>query len=160
MVENEIVLKSSCLERTGLAQKLAWKIGKIKHEPSEDNKDNREDILSGYNLLMEEPIKGIGPVYAVTLLFFISNGAIPIYDRFAEVAINSLFDGKYPCQGDSSKLAPFFIERYIEDYKPRIDCLYRKVFPKDKKINYLTDNGRMLDRALWVYGHGYKKSCL
>lgn len=98
-------------------------------------------------------IRRLGPVYIFTLLYFLSKGAYPIYDRFAHVALNMITSKADPCtkvyardlikEFDSSKKIADVFEQYQNNYV----CKLRRVF----KDTYKTD--RNIDRALWSYGH-------
>ena len=48
------------------------------------------------NDLRDINIKGLGSVYLVTLLYFISRNTLPIYDRFAKMAIDAIEAGSKP----------------------------------------------------------------
>ena len=99
----------------------------------------------------------IDPVYAITILFFISNGKYPIYDRFVLTSLNAIKENRCPKHGDSKTYlnmrAEEIIDTYINCYIPEIDCLLKQL--QEKPNNHL--NYRELDRALWVYGHGVSK---
>lgn len=117
-----------------------------------DNYIMKNDYESCYNKIIDNKISGIGPVYAITLLFFASRGKFPIYDRFAYVALKAINDKKIPKKGDSKKLKPFSLELY-KDYIKGMKSLYELLYPGEE-INYMKH--RELDQALWIYGHGYK----
>ena len=105
--------------------------------------DNPEETLQ---ILMEP--KGIGAVYAVTLLFFMSKGKYPIYDKYAHMALDAIETGKQP--GDEIPYkelptAPKSIMEKVDEYAARIKNIFGK--------NALAD--RDVDRALWAYGHSF-----
>ena len=70
--------------------------------------------------------KNFGSVYIINLIYFLSKGRFPIYDKFA------------PGKND--------IENVVNMYSEYL-WLLEKLFHK-----YSID--RITDRALWVYGHG------
>lgn len=87
-----------------------------------------------------------GAVYIINLLYFKSKRNIPIYDKFAHIAVKSLYMelppykvyvGDAPDKNDVSKVCAQYSE-YI--------WLLQKVFGKTKI-------DRDTDRALWAYGH-------
>ena len=93
---------------------------------------------------------GIGTVYALTILFFITGGQSPIYDRFARLALETISDDKN-------------IEYYADlkfkepPDKQSIDAVFNML---DKYKGKLTEifgtawkDNRSIDRALWSYGH-------
>lgn len=111
--------------------------------------DNQEDIRWVIEKLRE--IKGIGDVYAITLLYFLSNGKYPIYDQYAHYAIKAIGaseeekdklwtapDLKKDVKLDSKKLVSTYIDNYVNTLKNIFEKRY---------------NDRNVDRALWVYGH-------
>lgn len=81
--------------------------------------------------------KYAGPVIAVTLLYFVTKGEYPIFDRFAVSAVNSI-TGSHICESYSS------FKNY-QEYKRQIESLESefRLDPADRR----------LDRALWAYGH-------
>lgn len=95
-------------------------------------------------------VDGIGTVYALTILFFITGGQSPIYDRFACLALEAISD-----------------EKNIENYadlkfkeppdKKNIDAVFKMLDKYKKKLTEIfgtawKDN-QSIDRALWSYGH-------
>lgn len=181
---------------------LAWKIGRINHRESENQKKfiytsdwtgaeqynmklYGEDFqISGFvdyitsnieslekeveeqpqlvlNKLREHtPPYGIGTVYMITLLYFISRGKYPIYDRFAKMAVDAIINGIKPAEFVQYKELPSkneggFDKLMCNGMKNYI-CKIEKIFGKEYQ------NCRDIDRALWVYGHlfsGNKKQC-
>ncbi len=95
--------------------------------------------------LDETGSKGFGPVYIMTLLYFISKGQSPIFDRFAYKSVNALLLGKRPCEIEyhyNSSKKPGDILKVLDGYKDSL-----------KQVVGKSDIDRSLDRALWVYGH-------
>ncbi len=103
-------------------------------------------------------IKRLGPVYIFTLLYFLSKGKYPIYDRFAHVALNVIVSKAAPGtkiyardltkEFDSSKRIENVFDQYINHYV----CKLKKVFNCAYKVD------RNIDRALWSYGHIFYRS--
>ena len=115
---------------------------------------------------------GIGFVYAITLLFFISNGKFPIYDRFAHKALLALY-----CETDirivgegitlpkiSDKSKSQIRETRLKSINTLLKDIYGYSQNKETIISphaYLPllknfpdyQTNRNVDRALWVYGH-------
>ena len=114
------------------------------------------------------PMRGIGTVYLITLLHFITGGEVPIYDRFAMASLavwklKSEEEGviitdtavvrgcKLPSK--DSKAAETILESgiYLE---------YIKLLEEFCKANYGDENewkkNRDVDRALWVFGHFFE----
>lgn len=106
-------------------------------------------------------IKGIGSVYLITILYFVSSGKYPIYDRFAAMALQALLCGKKPgtkiqIRDLPDKTSDSFLNMLDDPnsaYKEYINSLeiVSKMYYDGKKDGYQID--RRLDRALWVYGH-------
>lgn len=119
---------------------------------------------------------GIGFVYAITLLFFVTKGAYPIYDRYAHVGLKSVMEGGNPtdkqykitekCYRNNMFHSPYrktdkngkkvvyepSIDRAWEDYLEYKRLLMAKeafgdVYEK-QGFHY-----RDIDRAIWAYGH-------
>lgn len=125
-----------------------------------------EDIISLEKQAKERPqkvlkellkLKGIGPVYAITILYFLSEKMYPIYDQYAHFALmaiaknkrvsdklitNADLNEKVVLSYNSEKLFSTYQENYVEYLK--------RVFGDDRY------NDRNVDRALWVYGHLFK----
>ena len=132
-----------------------------------------DDAVEALKIIMEVP--NIGFTYAVTLLYFISKGRYPIYDKFAHIALlmidsNSSFDriikddellgtgkGKkriveVPSVIDKkvhnkNEKIKFAFDKYKENYIDRINRIFNMNYGEEK----ISD--RTVDRALWVYGH-------
>lgn len=99
-------------------------------------------------------IKGLGTVYLVTLLYFISRGQYPIYDRFAAMALYAIESGVEP-KGEveykglpdkSSKAFRSVMSSSVTPYKRRLEAIFGEGCSRDRDI----------DRALWVYGHWFR----
>lgn len=108
--------------------------------------------------LKNQPWKGIGAVYLITLLYFTSNhkypGECPIYDRFAMRALlaiknNTIIGGSVKCGELPDKKSKNFSKSIDEKITEYISML-KDVFGNEYK------NVRNIDRALWVYGHLFK----
>lgn len=118
------------------------------------------DIQLALDKLIKEHWTGIGPVYLITLLYFITNkqhpGKCPIYDRFAMRALLAIKSNKQIGEsvecGDlpdkNNKNCSQIVAKRMEEYIGLLD----EIFGEDYKYN------RNVDRALWVYGHLFKDS--
>lgn len=120
-------------------------------------------------------VEGIGPVFAITLLYFASKGKWPIYDQFAGRGLLAVQQGMRPMPGKAALgalkgdlLAQFNASRksWFEDYaKNFASCLAQGIEgvgaakPEGENaelLRYLAENyakSRDVDRALWAYGH-------
>lgn len=114
-------------------------------------KSNPQQVLCE---LRDLNVDGIGTVYLITLLYFISRGAYPIYDRFAMMSVQAILNNKKP--GDlvivkelPDKSLSTFNHVFEERMKPFIANL-NEIFGEKYKEN------RDIDRALWVYGHCFR----
>lgn len=105
---------------------------------------------------------GIGPVYAITLLHFLSKGIFPIYDKFAHIALKVIFDEKHDfntllitdkelSKEFNTKDAETISESY-QKYRFALNRLEKVFYDVDKK------DKRTIDRALWVYGHLFNEN--
>ena len=90
-------------------------------------------------------VNGFGPAYVLTILYFVTRGQSPIFDRCAYTAVKSIFYEMHPtdiwyenpsCKGFNG----------IWRVKSEYEWLLERVFGQH-------DIGRDIDRALWVYGH-------
>lgn len=114
-------------------------------------KQSKNEPQEVINELKNHSPNGIGTVYLITLLYFISRGQYPICDRFAKMAIDAVLTDKRPNESvhyselpnkndkDFSKVIDIYTEEYVEKLE--------EVFGDHYKSN------RDIDRALWVYGH-------
>lgn len=116
----------------------------IVREKDELAKKDPPDFL---NELKDKSIfNGIGTVYMTTLLYFLTHGTYPIYDRFAHQAAKAIYLGINPNDvyigfaPDKSKTNEFL--KMYNEY-----CwLLSQIFGAYKI-------SREQDQALWVYGH-------
>lgn len=112
------------------------------------NRRNKEDdvlLEEIIHAISDTDIKGLGVVYILTILYFITQQRSPIFDKFAYTAIKAIYNGIHPekiwYENPSLKNESGIIQ-VIEEYK----WYLTKVFGK-------SDIPRSYDRALWVYGH-------
>lgn len=88
----------------------------------------------------------IGTVSIINIMYFISRREIPIYDKYAHIALEALLFNKMPWEirvdNPPSKEQTDAIGDLMDKY---VDCL-KQLFGSHK----ITRN---LERALWVYGH-------
>lgn len=167
----EEILVSDNLTAKDIVDILRWKIGATKFSYQDNTVTNQWYTIAAGKLIEEiqgakkvkEPVcetlrelmkhDHIGPVYAITLLYFLSKGTYPIYDKFAHIAIK-VIEEELPFKSlvEDKKLEEEFstgatdakkiFRRYQDKYVDRL----HKVFGR-------TYNTRDIDRALWVYGH-------
>jgi hypothetical protein len=117
-------------------------------------KDNPQECL---NILKIMAPDGIGTVYIITILFFLSHGMYPIYDRFAMAALEAYDNGILPATGSSISLEPIPLKT-DEGFKAICEPngFYRNYVDRLNRLGYDYSGDRRLDQALWVYGHGFK----
>lgn len=92
-------------------------------------------------------IKGIGPVYAITLLYFISKAEYPIYDNFADIALQAITD-KDSWKNTYNDKTIYSWKNYEEYKKTIFEIFGDKEYQKNRKI----------DQALWAYGHLFNET--
>ena len=121
---------------------------------------------------------GIGTVYLITFLYFITKGYEPIYDVFAMAALDAI----YPDNSEESKSLGSYIhprnlpdkntnsyEKLLNGNKSVYKIYKNKLFNRfvTEYINELGENikpeekyssCRDIDRALWVYGHMFRNT--
>ena len=90
-------------------------------------------------------VKQLGTVYLLAILFFISGGDYPLYDKYAHTAVKALYLGKNP--------KDVFVGDAPQDSIDKIAGLYEEYCSLLKSCFGTFSIDRALDRALWVYGH-------
>lgn len=172
----ESILRSPVLKPDDIVAILKWKVGDknvddpevirgqfttiVPTEISNDLSGNKKETLSKYesNVKLLEKLMSyekIGPVYAITLLFFLTCGEYPIYDQYAHYALLAICEEKYDFtstiekkvkdlefHADSAKP-----EQVYSEYQMNYIARLKKVFGEDYKVD------RRIDQALWAYGH-------
>ena len=131
-------------------QKVAEVVLEINRKPFLD--DQKIIDIMGTEFRYEN---GIGPTYMLTLLYFIRHGQFPIYDQFADRAVQAIMCGVKPANTIErmivlpAKTEPAFNEliKQLNPFKTIIEVLFGEEY-------YLSRN---IDRALWVYGHAKKE---
>ena len=131
---------------------------------NKNEKDVWTELLAYVN---DNNIAGLGSVYLITLLFFITNGKCPIYDRFAMAALASFVinkeEGSNVPDGaiirgcglpgrkseDANNLLSDPDSKYVK-YQQLLKDFFGDDWNRD------IDKSRDIDRALWVYGHKFK----
>ena len=79
---------------TTVFEELSVKVVKL-HKRYNERKIEKDKVWAELlKYVNENNIVGLGTVYLITLLFFITNGECPIYDRFAMAALASFVLGK------------------------------------------------------------------
>ena len=112
-----------------------------------------EEPQIALNNLKKIPAHGIGTVYLLTLLFFISKGEHPIYDRFAMKALIAADKGYRPNEVSitTKELPPKGSNAFDSLMRNEIIKKYTYLLNDFFGVDYKTN--RDIDRALWVYGH-------
>ena len=128
----------------------------------EIEEDNWFAVLEDFNdTKMRKGWKGLGTVYCITLLYFISKGKYPIFDQFADKALDVISNNKeeFP-NADHKVYEPLPSDLPTKGEKPReFKERYHEYCEKIEKLKsqlpevYRNPRNRGLDRALWVYGH-------
>ncbi len=159
-LNDDDITEELCVERYG----NSFEIGKIAvslinalPELEQAAKESWQLLLSKLNEKLGS-FYGLGPVYLITLMYFISRSVYPIYDQFAMMALLAINSGIKPGSKVEYKGLPSVVDLienddHIYGYNRYIELL-NKYFEKE-----LTKDGkpcRNVDRALWVYGHYFK----
>lgn len=137
----------------------------LEYKRGKDIKTFYKEVAKAYNLY------NFGTVNIINVMFFLSEGAIPIYDYFAHVAVKALLMDKNPKEifvpgAPGKKEHPrgkegFNKEEYylalnlLEEYMWLLEKVFREEIRKEENNGMYIS--RELDQALWVYGHAYKK---
>ena len=130
-----------------IAEFIVKYIGELERQATEDP----QGVL---NRLRDQNFSGLGSVYLITLLYFISRGKYPIYDRFAQMALYAICNNKKP--GDiveynelperQSRAFANVMNEDMKEYIRQMESVFGKTYRDSRKI----------DQALWVYGHLFK----
>lgn len=132
---------------------------------------NSQDRKAFYIALTEKyNLYNFGSINIINMMFFMSKGAIPIYDYFAHLAVKALYLDKSPLEvvvnsapgknehprgGSPAKKRDYYLAvNALEEYM----WMLKEVFPKEihKKGSDMYIS-RAIDQSLWVYGHAYKQ---
>lgn len=134
-----------------VAKSIYENILKVKKIPQDDNmgdffENNWNVLFSGIDT------EGLGPVYRLAILYFFTKGRIPIYDKYADVAITAVKGDKKPL--DEVKRS-FAVQEKIKNDVSGIKKEYLDYYKFFKDNNFMTVylKNRDFDRALWTYGH-------
>lgn len=105
-----------------------------------------------------------GTVYLITLLYFMTQGEYPIYDRFAMMALEAISKGERPgaeipyrdLPSKSESGFDLLLDADAQKSKYRayiylLESVFGTRYTKKKK-------DRDIDRALWVYGHLFQQT--
>lgn len=105
-----------------------------------------------YEIIQGKQISNVGAVYTLSLVFFITKGQEPIYDKFAEIALNVILDEKHGFREPQKYIelpqkdkVDDVMERY-EGYKRKLTSIFGDLWKKDRRV----------DCALWTYGHLFR----
>ena len=122
----------------------------IEKENKEKDGDKKFSVfLSSFYSEGKISIKGIGPVYALTLRFFATKGCEPIFDSFAQQALWSITEKR-----NINNVSPTY-DNIVEIYKEYTE-LIKSEFYNEYENRYNNPNAwRKVDQALWTYGHCY-----
>ena len=99
-------------------------------------------------------VTGLGTVYLITLLYFISRGKYPIYDRFAWMAIQAICGDKKPGEAVAVTELPWknshaferVFDTHMVPFMEELESVFGTVYQECRDV----------DRALWVYGHAFR----
>jgi len=113
--------------------------------------NNDRDTKSLYEKILQQSIENIGGVYTLALISLFKKGEEPIYDRYAEVALDAVTNGTR--LRDSVNYVELPEKKKVDEIFNRYSIYIGKLtmhFGSDWKTN------RDIDRALWTYGHLYR----
>jgi hypothetical protein len=118
--------------------------GKMATASAEVNRGNPRYLFD-----LAGKLEGFGPVYILTVIFFVSGGKFPIYDRYAHIAAQAIHEELSPENNIQYKQLSKW-----SDYERYMSTLarVRNVYPAESQNSSMFVS-RSLDRTLWVYGH-------
>lgn len=126
-----------------------------KHKEELSYKATKDHYHEAFEEMAKISPKGIGTVYLITLLFFLSKGLLPIYDRFASAALSALESGIKPGNEVEVVTPPskeLVMKVKKELYDPFIAKMNSNTYANYNKCTNIEER-RRIDQALWVYGH-------
>ena len=111
------------------------------------------------DITRENKIVGLGSVYLINLLFFLSHGKCPIYDRFAMASLRAYEEGLSPVEYKGKP--PVKVPNLPDKNSKRFETIcengaYAEYIEKLDALGVDYKEDRRLDRALWVYGHAFE----
>ena len=138
-------------------------LANLNHWEKDIEQNNWFGVLEDFNnTKREKGWHGLGTVYCITLLYFISKGKHPIFDQFADKALDVISQNKeaFP-NADDKKYEPIPSdlptkdEKKMGELKERYKRYCKKIETLKSQLSdrYRDPQNRDLDRALWVYGH-------
>lgn len=151
--ENEILYIDKYLDKINEERQIISEellIEKKKEEVYEQIKRVYEKLLH-YQIITDDCIvKEIGPVYIITLIYFLSKGQFPIYDKYAHKAAKALFYNANPKDVSvETSLDKNDVDKVLTVYSEYCWLL--------TQLFNTYSISREQDRALWVYGHSKNK---
>ena len=116
-------------------------------------------LIPGETWTRENKIVGLGSVYLINLLFFLSHGKCPIYDRFAMASLRAYEEGLSPVEYKGKP--PVKVPNLPDKNSKRFETIcengaYAEYIEKLDALGVDYKEDRRLDRALWVYGHAFE----
>lgn len=154
-------------------KKFAEKVVDIRKKYSDSSPENKfgfsdASIDAWKSLVNENDVNGLGTVYLITILFFVTKGKCPIYDRFAMGALLSFENTDkefkvFPRAIINIKLLPGKLKnqdgKIIENKQLLLlleqENIYTYYFGLLRKY-FENWSEREVDMALWVYGHFFE----
>lgn len=101
-------------------------------------------------LINEHKIYNIGTVYTITLIYFLSKGKFPIYDKFAHIAAKAIYLNANPKD-------IYYAEAPGKTEWQKVRNMYNEYCWLLEQIFGTKSINRQTDQALWVYGHSKDK---
>lgn len=103
-------------------------------------------------------VRGFGTTYIINLMFFFSKGELPIYDAYVSCALNAIRNKYKPDKTCVVKITniPQLYNGH-QDHICKAWNFYQNYIQELKAISGSDYVTRTMDRALWVYGHCFKK---
>lgn len=135
--------------------KLLPMVNYIKDNFKELNDLAENDPYSLFKKLCENRVKGFGSTYILTLVFFFTGGSMPIYDKYVNMALWAFKNNLVPDTGKVIKIKEIPELNYLPQDIDRAWDYYQGYVGDLKRISNPDIITRRVDRALWVYGHGF-----
>lgn len=132
----KIKLKKLSYRRTEIGEEFLEKVKAVQNKYS-INDGNLDEV---YNLLVD-----VGPVYAIAVIYLLTKGTYSIFDRRVRCAMGAICSKDDIVPGQKVHIRTLTKENALSEYKAYIE--FYKEFEETK------DDKRIVDRALWTYGH-------
>lgn len=134
-------------------------VRKVKEVIEKNSRKTDADIFR--NMILEcaddKEIRNMGVVYTIVVVYFMTQGRYPIYDKYAHIALLTLTNGENGKLYSDERLRPYSPAEAAGEKRFEKYCDYRRLSDEVYQMFHVRpDNAedlRRADKALWAYGH-------